>query len=449
MTRTLRRACAASAALALAVVGLQTLPAAAVPVAAAPVVAAPVAAAPIASAPIAAAVPPLPGGLSNTFFGVHDPNPTGRNGWPLTSVGSLRLWDSGVLWRDIERSPGRYDFTRFDAILREANLRGAQTLVVLGQTPRFYASKVRATDVYGAGAASMPNNLNAWKRYVQAIANRPGVRNNPRVQFQVWNEANVAEFWSGTPAQMALLTKATRDALTPTRSSRYLLAPALVTRASYQRTWMDAFYATKVSGRPVADYVNAVSLQLYPLPAGKPEDSMSILALDRKILAKYRVRKPIWNTEINYGLSGPRNVAALSEPLQAANVSRTLVLNASAGVSRVFWYAWGNTTIANTRVTGPNGYSLTMAGKAYGVTRSWLVGSQLRGCVRSSSGTYTCTIRYSGGVRRVFWNPDRAATITVRGATTTQLVDGKTSRYSTRTLRLRVGPLPVMVRSGS
>ena len=398
------------------------------------------------SAPTAVRAATAPGSVPPNFFGVHDSTPIGRNGWPLTTVGTIRLWDVGVSWRDIEKSKGRYDFTRLDAIVRQANLKHAETLIVLGQTPRFYATKVRSTDVYGPGAASMPNNLAAWKRYVQAVANRPGVRGNRYVQFQVWNEANVVEFWSGTPAQMALLTKVTRDALTPTKGSRYLVAPAMVTRASFQRTWMDRFYATKVSGRPVADYVNAVSVQLYPLPAGKPEDSMAIHALDKKILAKYRVNKPIWNTEVNYGLAG-RRTAGLSATLQAANVSRTYLLNASAGIKRVYWYSWGDIAIANTRTTGRNVYSLTMAGKAFGVTRSWLVNSRLRGCARNSVGTYTCTIAYTGGVRRVFWNPTRVVTVAVPGATTHQLVDGTTRRYSVRTIRLRVGALPVMIRS--
>ena len=385
--------------------------------------------------------------VSPNFFGVHDSTPTGPNGWPLASIGTIRLWDAGVTWRDIEKTKGRYDFTLLDAIVRQANLKHAETLIVLGQTPRFYASKVQRSDVYGPGAASMPNNLSAWKRYVQAVASRPGVKGNKYVQFQVWNEANVVEFWSGTPAQMALLTKTTRDALATTNSSKFLLAPALVTRAAFQRTWADKFYAQKVSGRPVADYVNAVSLQLYPLPTGKPEDSMTILAQDRKILAKYRVTKPIWNTEVNYGLNGPRNVTPLSSALQAATISRTYLLNAANGVKRVYWYRWGNTTIANTRTTAANEVTLSPAGKAYAITRAWMVNAQLRSCTRNVVGTWTCTITYSGGVRRVFWNPSRAVTVAVNGATSHQLLDGTTRSYSARTMRLKVGPSPVMIRS--
>ena len=379
------------------------------------------------------------------FFGVHDSTPLGGlGGWPLTPVGSLRVWDAGVSWRQIETAPGKFDFSGLDAIVKSANAHRAETLIVLGQTPSFYATKRLRTDVYGSGAASMPKNLAVWKRYVSLVANRPGIKGNRYVQFQVWNEANVQEFWSGTPAQMAVLTKATREAL---GKYRYLLAPAFVTRNSFQRTWMDRFYATRVGGQPVANYVNAVSLQLYPLPNGKPEDSMAILAMDQKIMAKYRVNKPVWNTEVNYGLSGPHNVAPLSAPLQAANVSRTYLLNASAGVKRVFWYSWGNTTIANTRTTTANGYSLSAAGKAYAVTRSWLLNSQMRGCTRNYLGTYTCTITYTGGVRRVFWNPTRVVTVAVVGATTDQTVSGATRKYSARTIRMRVGAVPIMIRS--
>ncbi len=379
-----------------------------------------------------------------TFFGVHDSTPIGgRDGWPAASVGSLRAWDAGVTWRQIEVAPGKYDFRRLDAIVRQANLKGAETLIVLGQTPTFYASRRFASDIYGSGAASMPTNLNAWKRYVAAVANRPGVKGNKRVSFQVWNEANVREFWTGSPAQMATLTKLTRDAL---GGSRYLVAPALVTRNAAQRTWTDAFYASKVSGRRVADYVNAVSLQLYPLPTGTPEDSMSILALDKKIMAKYGVKKPIWNTEVNYGLAG-KPTRPIADSRQAANVTRTLLLNAANGVSRVYWYMWSHTNLANTNLTAGNGYSLTMAGKAYGVTRSWLLNSQMRACTVDRAGTYTCTINYTGGVRRVFWNPKKVATVTVAGATTTQAVDGKTSSFKARTLRVKVGPVPIMVRS--
>ena len=47
----------------------------------------------------------------------------------------------------------------------------------------------------------------------------------------------------------------------------------------------------------------------------------------------------------------------------------------------------------------------------------------------------------------MFWNPSRVVTVAVNGATSHQLVDGTTRSYSARTMRLKVGPSPVMIRS--
>src|SRR4029079_13272973 len=49
--------------------------------------------------------------VPHTFFGIHDQS--GRAYDHLT-FGSLRLWDAGVTWKDVETSPGHYDWTRLD-----------------------------------------------------------------------------------------------------------------------------------------------------------------------------------------------------------------------------------------------------------------------------------------------------------------------------------------------
>ena len=53
--------------------------------------------------------------VDGRFFGVHDSSLSSiANG----TAGSLRLWDAGVTWRDIETAPGVFDFSRLDAIVR-------------------------------------------------------------------------------------------------------------------------------------------------------------------------------------------------------------------------------------------------------------------------------------------------------------------------------------------
>jgi len=50
-----------------------------------------------------------PGGIGPEYFGMHDSDPVGDS-WPAASVGSLRVWDSGVAWNQVETAPGSYDF---------------------------------------------------------------------------------------------------------------------------------------------------------------------------------------------------------------------------------------------------------------------------------------------------------------------------------------------------
>ena len=236
--------------------------------------------------------------IESTFFGSHDHDPVAS--WPDGPVGSLRAWDAGVTWREIETAPGQYDFGRLDAMVDHAEQHDSDVLLVLGQTPTFHAKDPAAESFYGEGASSPPD-LAAWTAYVHTVAKRYAGR---PVVLQVWNEANVSGFWSGTQQQMADLTKAAHDALDGITPRPTLVSPALVTRLTSQRAWIDAFYGTSVDGAPVADFVDVVSLQLYPDAKGTPETSMELLTAIRTMLTGHDVQKPIWNTEINYGLTG-------------------------------------------------------------------------------------------------------------------------------------------------
>jgi hypothetical protein len=112
--------------------------------------------------------------------------------------------------------------------------------------------------------------------------------------------------------------------------------------------------------------------------------ALALLGAVRKILAKNNISKPIWNTEVNYGLvGGPAagaGVAPLSTDRQVGNVLRTFVLNAENGVSRVYWYSWDLLRMANTQMVLDDRITLTPAGQAMGTARSWLLGTRPAGC---------------------------------------------------------------------
>ena len=119
--------------------------------------------------------------------------------------------------------------------------------------------------------------------------------------YQVWNESNITTFWSGTTAQLAQLVKTAYDVRNAVDPGAKIVAPAMVARLGYQRSGIKAFYATKVAGVPVWKYVDAISLNLYPVDNGQrqprhqppdtPEDSMGLLGTVRGLWPRTRCRR--------------------------------------------------------------------------------------------------------------------------------------------------------------
>jgi hypothetical protein len=155
------------------------------------------------------------------------------------------------------------------------------------------------------------------------------------------------------------------------------------------------------------------------------------------------VQKPIWNTEINYGLTG-KEVPPAPENEQVANVVTTYLLNAANGVERVYWYGWDQTSIVDTLLTEPDG-TLTRAGKAFGTVHDWMLGATVTGCEQDAEKTWTCTLDHPDGQRTVYWNAESPLTMTLAAGTTGYQRVGHRLRDATPGEELTVGQVPVMV----
>ncbi len=427
----------------------------------------PLLAAALASALVVSVTPASPAAATSVtidkrLFGVHDSS-LGSLGKGV--VGSLRLWDTGTTWREIETSPNVYDFSRLDKIVTAAQAKNVEVTLVLGMTPDFHAP---------GGARAMPPDISTFTRYVQAVVSRYRSWNGRRgiAAYQVWNEANVTNFWTGTPLQMAQLTKATWNAVKAVDKGALVVSPAFAARINEQIRGITRFAFARVDGIPAWKFVDVMSLNLYPLDKygstlGTPEKSMELLAKARRLLGfgGLPASKPIWNTEVNYGMRtgayGGTRASSISAERQAAYVIRTYLLNASRGVKRVFWYSYdmgtlpSGGTLGNTLLTSPADRATpTLAGKSVGLVQGWLLGGKLIGasksalpCAKDSKGTYTCVIKYSGGVKRVYWNPTKKATvIAAKGASYKVGVSGVRARVKSRA-KVVVDYRPVMVRS--
>jgi hypothetical protein len=398
-----------------------------------------------------------PSKVDRSFFGVHDASLGSLR--TDTGVGSLRVWDSGVQWREIETSPGHYDWTNLDRIVSAAQADHVQVTMVMALTPSFYS----------ADPTKPPKDLNDYKRFVTAVMQRYRDFHGQRgiASYQAWNEGNVVNSWTGSQQELAQLTKIVYDVRNQVDPGAKLIAPPLAVRLPSQLTWLGKFYAQKVAGQPVWHYFDVLAFNMYPAEVyngvpGRPEDTIRLLDQTRTALARDGVPSsmPIWNTEVNYGLKGAATVPhakPIPDSEQAAYVVRTYLLNAAYGVDRVFWYRWdwgllspdiGGGTLGNTLMTDPKDFSrLTEAGRSLAVVERWLTadGAQAPHCSADSSGTYSCRIDHTGGTRWVYWNPTTNGQVTVPdGVTTSEGVSGATVQVSAGKT-LSVGASPVMV----
>jgi hypothetical protein len=407
--------------------------------------------------------------VDRRLFGVHD---FFQNSLHRAGTGSIRLWDSGTMWKDVFPTEGAPSWDRLDSFVKKAHANHTEVTLVLGLTPAYAA----ANPSDPAYATSMPD-LAKYRAYVRAVMTRYrkshwGYRGI--AAYQVWNEANISTFWTGTYAELGRLVKTVHDVRNAVDKGVKVVAPAMVTRLKYQQNGIKRFYQTKVNGKPVWKYVDAASLNLYPLDvytqpnhAGTPEDSMALLKTVRGILAKDKVAasKPIWNTEINYGLrygvNGGKPAAPISAKRQIAYLIRTYLLNAAQGVKRVDWYAYdmgrlpSGGTLGNTLLTNPADRpagELTPAGVAFTRVESWMHGTLVgtrakRPCTQDRHGTYTCVMHYAHGVGRIYWNPRRTATVKLVGSAKKKVDElGSTSRAKGGS-RLHVNYQPVLVKS--
>jgi len=139
-----------------------------------------------------------------------------------------RLWDMKVAWRDINPSPGVFDWSILDKRIAQVEAWGGRPLLVLGLTPQWAASDPNAGDPrWGAGSASPPSDTSMWTEYVSAVAGRYGNRIGA---YELWNEANLKTFWTGSAQQMADLVQSAHQAISAKAPDATVLTPSVTTR---------------------------------------------------------------------------------------------------------------------------------------------------------------------------------------------------------------------------
>jgi hypothetical protein len=342
---------------------------------------------------IAAAAPPRV--IAGDYFGTHfhrldhagDGYPA--TAWPDELVGSVRLWDSETRWADLEPSPGRFDFTRLDALVGEAERHHATVLLVLGSPPRWASARPDEAGPYGPGSAAEPRELGDWDRYLAAIVQRYRGR---ITQYELWNEpyfsdfpedrAQASAFFTGSAATMVELARHARAVIARDDPGARLLTPGFVGASKRLALFL------KSGG---ARYVDDVAYHFYV------EDDAELVRLYadvRGVMARNGLGgRGLLNTESGFALRGAEGqpIAEGQAPIDrrraAILLSRSLVLGAWLGIARFYQYAWDNGRMG---MSMPDGRTPTDSLRAYAAVRRWLLGTTLEGCRSTSAGVVHC-----------------------------------------------------------
>lgn len=359
-------------------------------------------------------------------------------------AGTVRLWDVGTSWNMIERQRGQFSWGALDREVAKAEAAGQQVLLVLGGTPEWAAVAPAPGAEFAGPGSSMPMTDPAlFEEYVRAVVTRYGGR---IAAYQIWNEANISQFWRGTPELMADLTARAYAII------KAEVPGATVVAASTGSRWVKGFtefYPDYLAALRAFNWpIDAFAVSLYPLPDGTPRERVFLLGMMNTALRIAEAPAlPVWETEINYGITNPgAGDAARSIPDAEipAYVGRTYLDSLRYGLARSYWYAW----TPEFRLLGIqmwNGYPAT---RAYARVREWVIDSTFHGC--STSGVVVqCNFDRAGYPFYVAYTDDgSAATVALPpGMTVYQGMDGLTVAATSQvpvsgTPVLIAGPVP-------
>ena len=339
--------------------------------------------------------------IQDSLFGLHV-NGAERGVWPTINFGSLRLWDNATSWTNIETSKGVFDWTNLDRAVSNANQNGVTDfLMVLSGTPTWATNQRNPISLPAPNASGVPANMADWDDWVRAVATR---YKGKITNYQPWNEANLKTFYTGTPAQMADLTKRAHDIIKSIDPSATIVAPSTGLRlnGALQRFYPKFLKELKTRNWPV----DVWSAHTYPNSLGTTNDRRELANKWIDLLKAAKAPNlPLWDTENNYGLGGPGPDFPEQDIKGTKAASWTAVTYLDAlrlGISRVYIYQWG----PYNDLWGIQYKDGAPGAIAMNTLQKWIVGTTYKGC-KEAKRKVTCKFRTSDGVNQIVYSETR------------------------------------------
>lgn len=399
--------------------------------------------------------------IQPTFFGMHINRLS--TPWPQIPFGSLRMLGNLTTWFHIEgEGRNRYDWRMLDAWLNAARVHKVDVMYTFSRTPAWAARNAHSTCGPNRNEAdcSPPSDLMTstpcqeplqgavttdcfFKEFITSLLDHVCTGKAPNkscriIAFSCWNEPNLDGFWIGTYAESAKMCSDMVQIVKAQCKDCVTLTPDISAATSGDtkengdsRSYDEWLRNFLIAYKQYGNYPDAGAFHPYaarthgiipaPFPetfagSGCPHEDHSEQCPDtllgkidtlRSIMAQNGMPgAPLWATEGGWGT----NKEMPDPDAQAAYVARWLILQASAGVQRAYWYmwdmgkdpeAWGGLWDAS---SGPY-----KAGIAYGQVYYWLVGATFTKPCAGDHDLWSCDLTLpGGGQRRIVWNASRS-----------------------------------------
>jgi hypothetical protein len=356
--------------------------------------------------------------LTADFFDLSWSAPTASH-YPTVTFGSLRGWEIGASWDEIETSEGVYNWTTLDEWLGMLSSHGKDVMYTFGFVPHW--ASMRPTEACNylttdLGCAAPPADVDSgdtmFKNFVTALVNHSLASPDHHIAYyEIWNEPDLTRNWTGTPAELVTMAKDAYAIIHRLDPSAKVVGPSPSTANQYGVHFLPSYYAA--GGQAPQDIVG-MHAYLYDGSSfsTSPAGITTTITQLRLLMSKYGIsNEPIWFTEGNWGNT---NDDVLSASQKAAYIAQEHMLMWSSGVvGRYYWYAWDATSYG-TLWNSSSG--INTSGIAYGRIGDWLVGSTHgdQPCSEGSDSTWTCTLTLSSGYPgEIIWNASTSKTITV------------------------------------
>lgn len=410
--------------------------------------------------------------IPSTFFAM-----SARAGdFPGVSIGTLA--HPGWLWQVAEPSRGQFDFTAFDNYVASAVNHGLidkstntvnVALTFAAGTPGWAVANQSTCSTAGSlpvTCTAPPDDIQDWRDFVTAVLQHYNGTTQPHIRtYELWNEFNVALWWTGTTSQMVALAQAAYPIVHADPNSMLLTpsvaGPVGTVSANSIVTWMTAYL--QGGGAQVADggafhgYIAGQGVSPFPMPE---DDSTSGCQPFKNCYGSAVTRatqmravfdqngllgKPMFQTEGSWG-----DNTITDANTQIAWITRYTLLQAglrsTLNLQMAAWFTWNTPAFGWGDIQDASG-NPTAAGAAYDVVYHWLVGATTSApCSGDANGTWTCLITRPGGyVAKAVWNA-KGATSWAPGAGYTQVRDltGATTAIPAGS-SITIGSKPVLV----